>query len=250
MKLIGKLLGATIGLSYGGPIGAFIGAALGHAVDSNTGSISLLNVSVARQTFLSSLFGVMGHLCKADGTVTQREIRIAERVMAQLQLTKKQRNLAIRAFNDGKKPDYNANHALDELQKISRLQSGLKNQFVEVLVDTALANGRVAQQTLVVLDQVCRRIGVNQWQLERIMLRRQEASATRQMAGSDPYAVLDIRRDASDAEVKRAYRRLISRFHPDKHQGDESEVSIEAAEQQTHDIRVAYEKIKHIRGMK
>ncbi len=249
MLVVGKLLGAVVGLGLAGPFGAFVGAALGHAIDSNVGSISLLNVSAARQSFLGSLFGTMGHLARADGQVTQLEVALVEGIMKQLGLTGKLRHLAIRSFNAGKKPSFPLHHALDELQKMSRLQPELKNQFVEVLVDLSLANGRMRESTLGALLLISERIGLAQWQLERMVMRRQEAQRERSMV-LNPFDVLGVSHSAADGQIKQAYRRLLSEYHPDKQHGRDQAHPQGLAEQKTRQIREAYQKIKLIRMMK
>lgn len=55
----------------------------------------------------------------------------------------------------------------------------------------------------------------------------------------DPYAVLGVSRDASDEEIKRAYRRLAKQYHPDVNPGDEY------AAQMMQKINAAYEQIKN-----
>lgn len=249
MLIVGKLVGAVVGLGLGGPFGAFVGAALGHAIDSNVGSISLLSVSHARMSFLGSLFGTMGHLARADGQVTQQEVALVEGIMKQLRLSRKLRHLAIRSFNAGKKPSFELHHALDELQKMSRLQPELKNQFVEVLVDLGLANGRMNEATRTALTIICERIGLAHWQLDRIILRRLEAHRERSTV-IDPFGVLGVDPQATDSDIKQAYRRLLNEYHPDKQHSRQRSHSEQVAEQKTREIREAYQKIKLIRMMK
>jgi DnaJ like chaperone protein len=67
--------------------------------------------------------------------------------------------------------------------------------------------------------------------------------------GKDPYAVLGLSREASDREVKTAYRRLISQHHPDK-LGDVPEELKRRAEERAREIIAAYEKIRAERGFK
>ncbi|OQX47943.1 MAG: molecular chaperone DjlA, partial [Candidatus Sedimenticola endophacoides] len=66
----------------------------------------------------------------------------------------------------------------------------------------------------------------------------------------DAYAILNVSADATDAEVKRAYRRLLSQHHPDKlvAKGLPDEM-MKVAAQKTHEIRQAYERVKEARGL-
>ena len=79
---------------------------------------------------------------------------------------------------------------------------------------------------------------------------RGRASAGSRPSADDAYQVLGVPRDASgDAEVKRAYRRLLSQHHPDKlvSKGLPEEM-MKVAAQKTHEIRQAYERIREARG--
>ena len=109
------------------------------------------------------------------------------------------------------------------------------------------------------LLHICARLGFSQRQYEHLeaMIR-----AAREQFGAggtgkqkvdlpSAYGILDIAETATDAEVKKAYRRLMNQHHPDKlvAKGLPEEM-MKLAEQKTHDIRQAYERIKGERGFK
>ena len=81
----GKLLGGAFGYLLGGPLGAALGAALGHNFDKGMGNIREQFSPGAQQrvqtVFFTALFSVMGHLAKADGRVSEDEIRRAREIM-------------------------------------------------------------------------------------------------------------------------------------------------------------------------
>ena len=66
---------------------------------------------------------------------------------------------------------------------------------------------------------------------------------------SDPYKVLEITKDATDTEVKKAYRKLAVKFHPDKI-GNLGEGPRKKAKERFIQIQEAYEQIKKVRGFK
>jgi len=96
----GKLLGGGFGFLIGGPIGALLGAVLGHNFDSGLQRLQHEdeeNLKPGAQervqaAFFTATFATMGHISKADGKVTPDEIKVAESVMSQMQLTAEQRN--------------------------------------------------------------------------------------------------------------------------------------------------------------
>jgi len=79
--------------------------------------------------------------------------------------------------------------------------------------------------------------------------RAKSATPTEQMSLKDAYNILNVNADSSDAEIKKAYRRLLSQHHPDKlvSKGLPEEM-MKMAAQKTHEIRKAYEKVKDKRG--
>ena len=79
----GKIIGGVIGLFRGGLLGALVGALLGHLVDRFLAGI--IGVGATQKAFYDALFASLGHLSKADGRVTETEIRMGESLMQQLQ---------------------------------------------------------------------------------------------------------------------------------------------------------------------
>ena len=251
----GKVLGGAVGFVMGGPVGAFVGAAVGHAVDINAPSFQLFDASAAQRAFFEALFLVMGHVAKADGRVSEREIRVAEEVMHRMQLTEVQRQQAIKLFNRGKRSEFNLATTLQELGTQCGTQPQLFRLFIEVLLDAGHADGALSRPGRQVLEQCCAALGVERWELERMInLRRggYRAGASGAKAQiSDPYEVLGLASDADDRAVKQAYRRLINQNHPDKlvSKGLPAEM-LDLAKDRTAQIRAAYEQIRANRGFR
>jgi hypothetical protein len=78
----GKIIGGVIGLFRGGLLGALVGALLGHLVDRFLAGI--VGVGATQKAFYDALFASLGHLSKADGRVTETEIRMVEALMQQM----------------------------------------------------------------------------------------------------------------------------------------------------------------------
>jgi DnaJ like chaperone protein len=120
MQWTGKLVGGALGMVFG-PWGAAAGVALGHHYDVNAGRRSAR--PVGEQFFLST-FRLMGHVAKADGRVTEREIGAARQVMQGLRLNPAQVQLAISLFGQGKEPGFDLEAEMDALRAACRSQRG------------------------------------------------------------------------------------------------------------------------------
>ena len=133
--------------------------------------------------------------------------------------------------------------------------------FIEIQLQAAYADGTLDPAEQRLLLEICKRLGIPEFafrRLERmIQAERHYGRGTGGRSGrgagptlNDAYAILNVKTDASDAEVKRAYRRLLSQHHPDKlvSKGLPEEM-MKMATQKTHEIRQAYEQVKEARGI-
>ena len=115
--LLFVLIGAVLGLLFGGAAGAVLGAlaggALGHLLLTRLFGRGL---DAVRAQFLESTFAVMGAVCKADGRVTEAEIRVAEQFFSRLALSTEQRRSAREAFNRGKASGFDLDAELARLR--------------------------------------------------------------------------------------------------------------------------------------
>ena len=259
MNWWGKLIGGAFGFMLGGPLGALLGAAIGHNFDEGMKGISPGNSARGHQqqvqaAFFTATFSVMGHVCKADGRVTPDEISTARLIMAQMDLAPEQRNSAIALFNEGKKVDFPLEDILLQFRKETGHSGNIRRMFIEIQCYAACADGVVHPAEKALLLRVCELLGFPQYDFESIMAavgaqyhhqHSAQGTKTEKMSLHDAYKILNITRNATEAEVKRAYRRLLSQHHPDKlvSKGLPEEM-MKVATQRTHEIRQAYERIK------
>ncbi len=271
MKWTGKVLGGVVGALFGGPVGAAIGALAGHVYDERDAAAqrsAKLRLGLAewspRQVadcFFRTTFEVMGHVAKADGRVSEREIEAARSVMREFRLTPAQVDAAIDCFSRGKQPDYDVAAALRSLNSACADRPDLLRIFLEIQLRAALAGTDLQGPTRALLARVATAIGVGGLEfahLEAVLRLRlgsthargaDRAADAARLAGA--YEVLEIRADAADDEVVRAYRRQLSRHHPDKLKANGlPESMLEHAKQRTQQIIEAYELVRARRGMK
>ena len=254
----GKIIGATLGLFRGGISGALIGALLGHFVDRFLASI--VGVGSTQKSFFDALFATLGHLSKADGAVTQHEILMVESLMQRMQIAGDDRQRAIRLFNQGKQADFDLEKTLHGFAQHSMVRQDLRHMFMEVLVESAFSNGTITQAEHGVLLRVARQLRIP-GPVFSAMLNARGAGGThyggQQRTGkqvgslAQAYAQLGLESKATDAEVKKAYRKLVSQYHPDKlvSRGLPEEM-MEMAKTRVREINTAYDQIKQTRGFK
>ncbi|MEX2353520.1 MAG: co-chaperone DjlA, partial [Gammaproteobacteria bacterium] len=200
-------------------------------------------------------FSVMGHLCKADGLVSKDEIRVASEVMGQMDLNPAQREAAMALFNEGKKSGFPLDDVLIQLRKEIGHRLTLKRMFIEIQCLAACADDSVHSAEKKLLHHICDVLGFSRYELESLLVAIETRyhhthSQTGKPGGLvDACKVLGIQPGATEAEVKKAYRRLISQHHPDKlvSKGLPEEM-MKLAAQRTHEIRQAYETIREQKG--
>jgi DnaJ like chaperone protein len=261
MSWWGKLLGGSVGFALGGPLGALIGAALGHTVDAHrrraaTGRTGPGARERTQTAFFTATFSVLGHIAKADGRVTRDEIRLTEAVMARMQLGEELRELAKNLFRQGKEAGFDLDAVLDQFKRECHHSRILLQMFIEILLQAAYVDGVLHPAERGMLLHICARLGISAAQFEHLdaMVRgtRGRHGGGSGARGDDlvrDYEILDVAPDASDDEVKRAYRRLLNQHHPDKlvAKGLPEEM-MRLASEKTHEIRQAYERIRAARG--
>ena len=154
----GKIIGGLIGLFRGGLTGIVFGIFLGHMVDRFLSGIT--GVGTTRKSFFEALFSSLGHLSKADGKVTDTEIRMVESLMQRMDITGEERQRAIRFFNQGKQSDFDLELALQSFVKYSVVRQDLRLMFMEIIVEAAYSSGTVSQQEHAVLLRIARALRI------------------------------------------------------------------------------------------
>lgn len=262
MSWLGKVIGGTFGFFIGGPLGALFGASLGHQFDEGTQNfetddrLNLGDQHRVQMAFFTSTFSVMGHIAKADGKVTKDEINLAKRIMNEMVLSPDMRKAAINLFQQGKAENFPLNDILDQFRKECHRRTHLIRLFLEIQIQAAYADGVFSKKEEDVLDKICAHLGISRFEYQRLKLQfqaeqgfykhSQEKSKTSVL--NSAYTVLGVSKSASDAEVKKAYQRLMSQHHPDKlvAKGLPEEM-MSIATEKTQKIRKAYETIRDAR---
>ncbi len=273
MKIWGKIIGGICGYLLAGYFGLFLGILIGHLFDRGLHiqwqrwPFHPGGAAQGQQAFFNATFLVMGHIAKADGRVSEIEIKAARSVMDRMVLNEAQRQRAAELFSEGKKPEFNLEHTLNELIQACHGNKVLLRFFLELQGQTAMAEGHLSQAKQQILQKISKRLGFaplnfvffedffnykpNYQQGYQGYQRQTHHAPNSRTQLSDAYKTLGVAVTATDVEVKRAYRRLMSQHHPDKliSKGLPEEM-LKLATEKTQAIQAAYEKVCVARGMK
>lgn len=259
---IGKAVGGLLGGAAAGPLGFLLGLVLGHRLDQGLGvgrhgAVGPVSRELA-SSFFQATFELMGRVAKIDGRVSEEEIRAARAIMHTMQLTPEQVSAAINHFTVGKQADYPIAERLADLASKLAGRADLCRAFVEIQMQAAISAGAVDLAKRRLLWRIASTLGIGRVELAQIeaLIRAEERRRAAGKSAGAPdleaaYRVLGVSAGASDGEVKRAYRRLMNQHHPDKlvARGLPQEM-MTLAEQKTHEIRAAYDRIKAHRSIK
>lgn len=235
----GKGVGAAFGWLAAGPWGAALGFALGNSADQGTRPARRRSPGLlAAFGWLTPLFAVMGALARADGRVSEGEVAFAREFMERMRLDRRQRARASRAFNNGRREGYRVDPALVRLRAVALGRPDLAEGLLSVLIALSGVDGEPSPAAERLLRKAAMLLGTGTERLDRM---RRGVPADDSGEVSEAYTLLGVSRQASDSEVKKAYRRLMHQHHPDRLEAGAGPAAVETAVRRTVAIRRAYE---------
>lgn len=196
----------------------------------------------ARRTFFTALFAVAGHLAKSDGPVQEAELDAARRIMRRLELNDAETKAAMALFQHGKSAEYPVERALRRLGR-DCARRALLDRFLDWQMEVALADSGIVHAERNLFDTMAELLGYSRYDIRRV-----EDSVSARLrplpenGAERALAVLGLGADADLATIRRSYRQLLSRHHPDRvtaRGGTDEEVR--AAAEYTRELRAAYE---------
>jgi DnaJ like chaperone protein len=255
------LLGALIGYWIGGATGMVVGSIIGYALSYASRTVVRRGVGV-QSLFLDTTFAVMGALCKADGVVTRAEIDTVEAIFLQLNLSPEQKDAAKAAFARGKAPEFDLEAEVATFTRSLGAAGVLLQLFLQLQLMAVAADGQVHPAEREMLVRVARAMGLAEQDIAQLeaLLRAAASGPSQEYASAsqgppprarldDAYTALGVTPAATEAEIKRAYRKMISENHPDKLASQGLPKSMrELAEERARKINAAYDLIKRARN--
>lgn len=243
MSIWGKILGGAAGLALGGPLGALIGVAAGHAADAIYDRHSGRASDATKQIAFTTAVIVLGaKMAKADGVVTRDEVDAFKQVF---RIPPEDVKAVGRLFDQAKKDARGYEPYARQMARLFRDDPAVLEQLLDALFHIAKADDQYHPAEQAFLEHVAELFGFDKTTFRRIQAKHTIAPA------NDPYAILGVQPDASDEEVKRAYRKLVREHHPDTlvAQGLPKEF-IDQANEELAKINIAYDTIEKERGLK
>lgn len=261
----GKIIGTLIGLAVRNPWAAVAGFILGHQFDRGFQARFRVfekqgnDMPRVSEDFVKTLFQTMGHLAKVDGRVSENEIRSARMVMHRLSLNPAQVRRAIASFDEGKLPGFQLLKKMRELRKVNARSASERLTFVRLLLEVVLSKDSLKKEERALIWKICTELEIGRVEFAQLeaMIRAQKGFKRSPEGNADArrvqnaYATLGVSPNASNDEVKTAYRRLMNKNHPDKISGSNPGADVMAeAQRRTREVRSAYEMLKARRSIR
>ncbi len=240
MAKFGKWLGGGLGWAFGGPIGAIIGFALGSVLDDTKVVVNSGNFQNSTQVgdFSASLLVLAAAVMKADGTVLKSELEYVKKFFVKnFGAAHTQEQMLV--FRELLKKEIPVREVCQQIRH--NMEHAARLQLIHFLFGVSSADGAVHQQEVQVIAEIAGYLGVNEADFNSLK------AMFFKDAESD-YKILEISKTATDEEVKKAYRKMAVKFHPDKvsHLGDDIQKD---AKEKFQKVQSAYENVKRQRGM-
>jgi DnaJ like chaperone protein len=244
-----KWIGVGLGWAAGGPIGAILGFAVGSMIDgmqsgefeyNSTGSMPGNGMRQPTQAgdFVASLLILSAAVMKSDNKVLKSELDFVKRfLVTQFGVDEAEHQLL--TLRELLKQDFDLFAVSNQVRRYMEYAGRL--QLLHFLFGIALADGEAHPSELATIENISRGLGLTNADFEsvRAMFFKDTSSA---------YRILEISPDANDEEVKKAYRRMALKYHPDRVSTMGEDVE-KAAKLKFQELQAAYEEIKKQRGM-
>jgi DnaJ like chaperone protein len=249
MAKYGKWVGLGLGWTLGGPIGALLGLVFGSMYDSMQSGIyeykgqsRFSSDQMPRTTpgdFAASLIVLSAAVMKADGKVLKSELDFVKGFFVQ-QFGEQLASENILILRELLKQDINVNEISAQIRFYMDHSSRL--QLIHYLFGISMADGHVHQKETETIAKISTYLGISSVDFDSI-----KAMFSKDIHSA--YKVIETTPDANEDEIKKAYRKMATKYHPDKvsHLGEEFQT---AAKEKFQKVQAAYEQIKKERGIK
>lgn len=240
MGSFAKWIASGLGFVLGGPIGAIVGFVIGSIIDDTTLQTTTYTTSPGRTSpgdFGISLLVLIAAMMKADDRVVKSELDYVKKFFIQ-NFGQSTASEALIMLRDMLKQDIPVTDVCDQISENMDYSSRL--QLLHLLFDISIADNAIHASELELIERMSGYLGIAF--SDFLSIRNMFIPET-----DSYYKILEIDPSATDEEVKKAYRRMAMKYHPDKvnHLGEEFR---KIADEKIKKVNQAYEKIKNERG--
>ena len=243
MAKYAKWIAGALGAAFVGPIGAIVGFAIGSLLDNAESRAVMIDRETGRtyqpDGFSAALLVLTAAVMKADGRVVKAELDfVKEFFKAQFGIEKTKKDMLL--LREILEKD------ISIFQIATQIQHGTDHatrlQLMHYLVGIAHADGQIDESELRVLRSIANYFKINNYDFESIKAMYGKNTL------KEAYAILEIESDATNDEIKKGYKKMAAKFHPDRvsHLGEEH---VKAAEDKFKKVQDAYEQIKKSKGI-
>ncbi len=242
MAKFGKWIGGGLGWAVGGPIGGILGFVIGSVFDGGTEAINNSNTGYSGQTtaggYIMSLLVLTAAVMKADGKILRSELDYVKKFLVH-NFGEASATEGVRMLRDLLEQTIPVDAVANQIKVNMNYSARL--QLLHFLFGIAQADGQIDAAEKEIIGVISREMGINTPDFESI-----QAMFVPNTDGD--YQILEIERAATNDEIKKAYRRMAMKYHPDKvsHLGDDFQ---KAAHEKFQSVNKAYENIKKERGI-
>ncbi|CAN5473215.1 hypothetical protein BH11BAC1_BH11BAC1_00690 [soil metagenome] len=232
-----KWIAGALGWAMGGPIGGILGFALGAISDEATTNYKP-GTALPPNDFSAALLVLCASVMKADNRLMKTELEYVRKFFTQ-QFGVEIANQRMLLLREILKQNINVHEVCNQIRM--NVDSSSRLQLLHLLFGIAAADGHVNKEEQNLLALIASLLGIN----ERDYVSLQSMFVK---DGDTAYKILEIEKSTGDDEVKKAYRRMAMKYHPDKvhHLGPEFQKD---AQEKFKKINDAYETIKKERGI-
>ena len=236
---LGKWIAGALGWAMFGPLGGILGYVIASKLESLSQAVQQGDDQPKgqRNSFLMSLLVLSAAIIKADGKTSQQELSTVRSFFA--------RNFGPQAGNDAEEiiksilsKDFNLYEVCSQIR--SNMDYSQRLQLFHYLVSLGACDG-LHPREIDILETIATYIGLSQSETDSII-------AQFKPSNDSNYKILEISPDATNEEVKKAYRKMAIKYHPDKVATLGSDIQ-KAAEEKFKTISAAYEAICRERGI-
>ncbi len=242
-----KWVGAIIGFFFRGFFGALAGYAIGSLLDimfmpkkrrQSFGDVFQGRQSVSPSDFELNLLSLASLVIKADGKVSQKELDYVRSYFVQA-YGKERANATFKTFNEVIKKREVSAHKICQFLKL-RVRYEVRLQIIHFLFNIGQADGHISDKEISKIHEISRYFQVSYRDFESI-------KAMFVKSADEAYKILEVDADASDADIKKAYRKMVKKYHPDKLQNMD-EAYQKGAKEKFNKVQEAYEQLQKERG--